>query len=249
MFKEFIWKIFYDKDKEFVLNHIDLDEQLASAFETIDELNLALLQLQTEIDEYEQAIDKLVQNIAEFNKADELEEYWNEKRPQTTWTHRGRPNPTDTTQTVSVDPRIFYQNDHLLPTFSGTNDQIALLCLNNVHSKIRYTSDEKEYWQFAYETYRRGKGDCEDGAILMANMMLLSGIPYWRVRLNAGDVKGGGHAYVTYLREEDNTWYILDWCYWYDESKGFGRNWKDAEKYFGIWGSWNTKYMYGEKPE
>jgi len=95
---------------------------------------------------------------------------------------------------------------------------------------------------------RRGKGDCEDGAILMANMMLLSGVPYWRIRLNAGDVEGGGHAYVTYLRETDNEWYILDWCYWPSESANFKKKWKDAQKYFGIWGSWNTKYIYGVKP-
>ena len=52
------------------------------------------------------------------------------------------------------------------------------------------------------------------------------------IRLNAGDVKGGGHCWCTYLAEKDNVWYILDWCYWYNESKDLGRTWKDAEKYY-----------------
>jgi hypothetical protein len=86
--------------------------------------------------------------------------------------------------------------------------------------------------------------NCEDGAILMANIMVESGIPYWRIRLNAGDVKGGGHAYVTYLREKDNKWYILDWCYWSNESINFGRTWAEAKNYFGIWFSWNNKYGF-----
>jgi len=85
---------------------------------------------------------------------------------------------------------------------------------------------------------------CEDGAILMANMMLKSGIPYWRIRLNGGDVKGGGHAYVTYLREKDNKFYVLDWCYWPNESINFGQPWADAKNYFGIWFSWNKKYGF-----
>lgn len=85
---------------------------------------------------------------------------------------------------------------------------------------------------------------CEDGAILMANIMLKSGVPYWRIRLNAGDVQGGGHAYVTYLREKDNKWYVLDWCYWYGDSVNFKKTWKDAKKYFGIWFSWSSKYGF-----
>ena len=74
--------------------------------------------------------------------------------------------------------------------------------------------------------------------------MLMSCIPQWRLRLNAGDVKGGGHCWVTYLAKKDNQWYILEWCYWYDESKGLKKLYKDAEKYFKIWFSWNTKYLY-----
>jgi hypothetical protein len=60
--------------------------------------------------------------------------------------------------------------------------------------------------------------NCEDGAILLANMMLKSGIPYWKIRVTAGNVtepstgKDVGHAYVTYYCAETDKWVLLDWC-------------------------------------
>ena len=86
----------------------------------------------------------------------------------------------------------------------------------HISSQIKYLQEMKkdnrvvDNWQSPEETEMMKKGDCEDGAILIANMMLMSGVPYWRIRLNAGDVQGGGHAWVTYLRESDNQWIILD---------------------------------------
>lgn len=174
---------------------------------------------------------------------DPLEKYWNNKRPKSNILYPGRPLFLDETP-CRVDPRIFFTIDHTLPTFIGTNDDKARKCLCWVHENIKYTEDYKEFWQFAFETLKRKKGDCEDQAILMANMMIMSGVSYWRIRLNAGTVKGGGHAYVTYLSEKDNKWYILDSCYWYSESRGLKKLFKDAEKYFGIWFSWNTKHIY-----
>ena len=70
-------------------------------------------------------------------------------------------------------------------------------------------------------------------------------MPPWRVRLNAGNVQGGGHCWVTYLREVDNKWIILDWCYWYTKN---GVEWKTAEKYYDIWFSWNYDFVFlGDK--
>jgi len=136
------------------------------------------------------------------------------------------------------------QNSNV-PLVTGKDiDTIANKALLKVYSMVRYTSDVKEHWQFADETVERGLGDCEDGAILMYNIMVASGVPAWRVRLNAGDVQGGGHAYVTYLREKDSTWYVMDWCYWFNESRFYRKSWKEAEKYFGIWFSWNEDYTF-----
>lgn len=126
------------------------------------------------------------------------------------------------------------------------NDSIANNALKWVNNYMTYVTDPKEHWQNADETLDRAKGDCEDGAILMYNLMVSNGVPEWRIRLNAGSVLGGGHAYVTYLRESNNKWYILDWCYWYDESINYKREWHEAKKYFGVWFSWNSDKVWIE---
>jgi len=189
-------------------------------------------------------LETLREEIKKYNKSEEekeLEDYWNNKRSKVKITHPARDR-------IAIDPRIFLGLDSTLyyPT-KGSNDEKAQLCLKYVAKRITYVGDKKENWQFAYETWKRRKGDCEDGAILIAVMMLMAGIPYWRIRLNAGNVKGGGHAYITYLRETDNKWYIMDWCYWYDESKDYKKTWDEAKNYFGIWFSCNQKYCYGRK--
>lgn len=130
-------------------------------------------------------------------------------------------------------------------SITGTsNDKVAQNALKYVRKHITYTSDVKDEWQYAQETLERGKGDCEDGAILMYHLMVDNGVPSWRIRLNAGDVKGGGHAYITYCREKDNRWVVLDWCYWYSESVGMNNNWGLAKNYYGIWFSWNSDYVW-----
>ncbi len=94
-------------------------------------------------------------------------------------------------------------------------------------------------------------GDCEDGAILLANIMVRSGIPYYKVRITAGDVddnKGnrGGHCFVVYYCESKDKWVILDWCYWADENTKIEnrKDYKDENYYKSIWFSWNQYYSF-----
>jgi hypothetical protein len=252
-FKDLVWKIFYEDDNEFVLSKIDVDEKLDEQKKINVELMEATKELFNDLKNKDELIKFYVDEEEKEAKARELETYWNTKRPKTTWLYPGRHLYNDESSRIPVDPRIFFQTDRTIPGVSGSgNDVRANNCLKKVISTITYTRDVKsggEYWQFPFETIRRKKGDCEDGAILMANMMINSGIPYWRIRLNAGMVQGGGHAYVTYLREEDNQWYVMDWCYWPSEAVDFKKTWNSAEKYFGIWGSWNKKYVFGDLPK
>jgi len=238
--KQYFYNLFYaTKDAEIE----QLKEDIINKDDSVKALNDTIKLMQTDI-------DSLLTKVNRFTGDEELEAYWNNKRPKTYWSHKARPLFTDASIKVSVDPKIFYTTDRKLPTFDGDFDNIAIQCLDWVAENIFYTTDKDgEFWQFAFETYKRRKGDCEDGAILIANSMIMSGVPYWRIRLNAGNVQGGGHAWVTYLAEKDNKWYVLDWCYWYDESKGLSRLWDDAEKYFTIWGSWNQQYMFGDLPK
>lgn len=223
-----------------------------------NELDMTKEQLQKarlESHQYEETIDSLqeqvvilsAEKLAIVEERDEfvLEYFWNHKiRPVTMIFY-----PARNRKNMNVLEFLSKNND--VPIVPGGNhDEIAENALRWVINHVEYVSDKTQHglaeqWQWADETLESEKGDCEDGAILMANIMIASGVPYWRVRLNAGDVQGGGHAYVTYLREQDNAWYILDWCYWPNESIGFKKTWKSAEKYFSpVWFSWNRKYGF-----
>lgn len=78
-----------------------------------------------------------------------------------------------------------------------------------------------ENWSFSYQTLGRKNGDCEDGTILLYDILRNSGIPAWKLRVNAGFVKGGvGHCWLSYYVESqfwqsrrDDKWVNLDWCY------------------------------------
>lgn len=138
------------------------------------------------------------------------------------------------------------------PVIEGTdNDDIAKQALLWVAKNISYVSDPEQWskpdnWSFANDTLKTKIGDCEDGAILLYHILRNSGIPSWRIRLNAGLVKGGGHAYITYCKESNNQWVILDWCYWFKESKNLYNYWHKASKYYGLWFSWNEDYVWIE---
>jgi len=203
-------------------------------------------------------ISNLKQTIDSINEKkvieEELEVYWNNKRPKSTIKHPARPI-RNSSILVPVNPRIFFTNDSAILNVSGTtNDEKAKNSLLWVIANIKYTSDSiqfkiPEMWLFAFETFKLKMGDCEDGAILLANIMLNAGIPYWRIRLNAGDVKDFSHVWVSYLREKDDQWVVLDWCYYPTaQVKSLNKLYKDAENYLTTWFSWNLKYTFkGEK--
>jgi len=182
-----------------------------------------------------------------------LEDQLNNKYPKTDMTY----TRSETDGDYSIDVRDFFMvNDSSLPLIKGdTDDEKALNCLIWVIKNITYTPDKKEYgmdeyWAFPYQTLKRKKGDCEDGAILLANLMIKSGIPYYKIRISAGDVddgKGnkGGHCYVTYYCEEKGYWVLCDWCYWQNlDPINKRKNYKDETYYKSTWFSWNQKYCF-----
>tara|TARA_Y100000590_G_scaffold134834_1_gene154241 strand:- start:30 stop:1112 length:1083 start_codon:yes stop_codon:yes gene_type:complete len=92
-----------------------------------------------------------------------------------------------------------------------------------------------EYWSYSYQTYQRGTGDCEDGTVLLYDILRKSGVPAWKMRVNAGYVnnsdgspmlhpngqRDGGHVWLTYYVESqfwkgkdkrEDKWVVLDWC-------------------------------------
>lgn len=198
-------------------------------------------------------------------KTDENEQYWNSKYPKQTITYSGRCLPNQIDRTFEVDVRVFFTPyDQQLTDIvnrswigigklnEGTNDEKALKCLKWVRANFTYDSDKtvtglSEFWMFPFEALKYKRGDCDDGAILLSNLMLVAGVPYWRIRLNAGDVEGGGHCYVTLCRETDNQFVCLDWCYNYTDNPVKDRPLhKDERDYYSIWFSWNLRYVFGK---
>jgi len=255
-FKKIYKNIQESNDKQYLKQIVDLKndkkaltitlvfrENIITALRKDCELQLSISnQKQEELLKLQHKLQLLQQD-----KTSELETYWNNKiKPTTKLLYNAREKG------VKINVLGFFNKENdLVPIIIGkSNDEKALKCLLYVKRKIRYTQKKDkekngEFWQFANETLYWLTGDCEDGAILMANMMVAAGIPYWRIRINAGDVtwknRTTGHAYVTYLREKDNKWIVLDWCYYY---KSKGTLWTNAKKYFGIWFSFNQKYCF-----
>lgn len=187
-------------------------------------------------------LDELKEKEVNDNQARYLEEYWNNKRQKKLITWRAMDG-------VTMDVRCFFQVDETLPKFTGTNDEIVADVLAWSILNLHYVPDKGEFWQYAYETLLTRTGDCEDGAILMGCILLNSGIPYWRIRLNKGNVKfpdgtKGYHCFLTYLAETNNVWKMVDWCYWPELSRDLKLDWKDAEFYFEPDSSWNSKYAF-----
>lgn len=132
-----------------------------------------------------------------------------------------------------------------------TDDETIYKCCMFVIDSIKYVGDDvarsqPEFWQYPEDTLTRGTGDCEDGAILLKSLSMACGVPDWKVKVQAGNVKGGGHAYCTYIRDDD-TQCILDWCYWPNRLPINKRpKFDDEPNYYEIWFSFNKDHAYAE---
>lgn len=141
-----------------------------------------------------------------------------------------------------------------LPLFGHRpTDTVALECVRWVAKNIKYKGDMElwdiqEKWCLPDETLARGTGDCEDGAMLLYYLLRYHGFSDDQVRVVAGDVRGGGHAYVSYISEQTGVEYVLDWCYWPRDSLkvpyGANPNYYNGSK---EWFSFNRSGAYARR--
>lgn len=214
--------------------------------------------------ELREEIFKLEKEKEELDYQSLLEEELNDKYPKTSYFYKGGRLTPKYNKEIGIDVRNFFnpydENIKMLlkEIKAETDDDKAFECLKWVMDNIKYKSDisargRKEYWQYAYETAKIKEGDCEDGMILLMNLMLQAGIPYWKIRPSMGFVKVGnkkvGHAYLTYYYEEEDKWVLLDWCYYNNRLPiSLRLDYKDEELYIHpIWASWNLKYIFSDK--
>lgn len=106
--------------------------------------------------------------------------------------------------------------------------------LDWVHEHISYKSEEKDFWKFPNETVADGFGDCEDGTILLASLILARNklIPYYEVLVNVFDTPAGFHVAVTVGVE------LQDWTN--PSLKQIPSDWK-------LWYCFNKKHAYATK--
>ena len=86
---------------------------------------------------------------------------------------------------------------------------------NQVVKSIGYKADVTNYWQTSCETETRGRGDCEDIAVMIWKGLRDAGFPDNIIGIGiAKNDRGQGHAFaVVYYTKED--FYILDANFWF----------------------------------
>lgn len=118
-----------------------------------------------------------------------------------------------------------------------------------VNRRVTYVTDpiqygKNEFWQSAYETWKRKKGDCDDVAILIKMLTLIAEIPDYRVKcccLNINDLAGnfiGGHFNILYLWRKNNVWTIEEGTW---KKGGYGRIWFTFNREFS-WAQHDMKF-------
>lgn len=203
----------------------------------------------------------------------ELKNYWDNKYPKNQIIYRSRSIPKKIDNNIILTPldidvkTMFTPNDDIVKNViknnnitGNTNDEKMLNIQKWVTQNIKYIGDDLnqsviEYWQFPFETIILGNGDCEDGAILIGSLAINMGIPSFRIRVVAGRVqpsptaKTGAHGYVAYLREYDNQWVAIDWCYLQDSHLAMQDKMilKNNLFYKKIWFTFNNEFCWYHK--
>ncbi|MFX1276921.1 MAG: DUF4332 domain-containing protein [Promethearchaeota archaeon] len=206
-------------------------------------------------------------------------DYWNNKYQKAPIIYTGRAlRGQDYYKQIDADVKSFIKkNDAILfhvidqaQLKKGTFNKTALAIQDFVNGFLKYkfdeeTSDCPEFWQFPFESIQSGIGDCEDGAILIASLLINAGIPSWRVKVAGGGVlpdpvfapsetELGGHAWCIYLADRSDSkrgleWVILDWCYAQDpdvpiEEKPLAKDGGQQGGYKETWFTFNDEYSW-----
>jgi hypothetical protein len=208
-------------------------------------------------------------------------DYWNSKWDTAPIIYTGRALRGESySKQIDVDVKAFIKNNdailwHVLTQLNlrkDTPNDTALSIQNFVCNFLKYKYDDivsecPEFWLFPFEAVQSEIGDCEDGAILIASLLINAGIPSWRVKVCAAQVMAdpifapsdtelGGHAYCIYLADRPESerkleWVILDWCYLQDpeipiKEKPLARKGGTEGAYREIWFTFNGLYSWAQ---
>lgn len=201
----------------------------------------------------------------EVSRSELLRDYYNNKYPTKPIFYYGR-IMIGSNKRFRVDVRDFFSlNDENLNNIVKslkmniqTDNQKALTCLKWIIKSLPYKTDKSnygagEFWCMPYETLNKMSGDCEDQSIVLANLLLIAGVPNWKIRINCGNVfepiskKQIGHAYLTFFDEEKEKWVILDTSFYPNLKKIIDREeYKKESMYQNVWFSFNDENSWAK---
>lgn len=208
-------------------------------------------------------------------------DYWNNKWEKAPIIYTGRALRGESyRKQIDADVKTFIKKDdailwHVITQIGlrrDTPNETAHVIQNFVCNFLKYKYDDEtvdcpEFWQFPFESIQSEIGDCEDGAILIASLLINAGIPSWRVKVCAAQVIAdpvfapsdselGGHAYCIYLADRSDSdrkleFVILDWCYLQDpevpiKEKPLARDGGQEGAYKDIWFTFNDEYSWSQ---
>lgn len=204
---------------------------------------------------------------------EDLKNYWNNRWVKQPIIYSGRALRNSNGR-INTDVRNFIiAEDYILKDIverynlkKETYNETAHACQKFVVENLKYKDDLEtngceEFWQFPFETLVSTYADCEDGAILMASLMINAGIPNWRVKVVGGTVKPqptaplGGHAYCIFLADRKSgelAWEIHDWCYYEDSEiptgeKPLAKDGGYNNTYIDVWFTFNNEFTWSNE--
>lgn len=113
--------------------------------------------------------------------------------------------PTKFGNSYSLNPAVFDLQEDVIPHLDNPT-----MIQSWVSVSITYTREEGDYWQTSSETLARGKGDCDDMAILLVNLLRLKGYEAYLALgyLGDKDLNHINHAWAVLVK--NNQAYYLD---------------------------------------
>lgn len=193
-----------------------------------------------------------------LDRSELLEDYFNKKYKQENIYYPSRTLQHSKTR-FKLDVRNFFTlNDQTLQNtvkslrmILQTDNQKALNCLKYIIQNIPYK--QEGVWNMPYETLTKRYGSSEDQAILLANMLIVSGIPNWKVRINCGLVfepiskKQITHLYLTFFDQINEKWVILDTYFYVNIMRIIDREeYKKEKMYQDVCFSFNNEFSWAK---
>jgi len=125
--------------------------------------------------------------------------YWQNIQPKAVILEDARPKQRIDIRNFFVNPNT-YELQKIVEAYKRLPESKRIQKLKEwIRKNIEAKPEPAEAWKFPYETLRDRKGDCEDLAILLANLLVAAGVKPWKVRLCCGITKAGPHSWVEYF--------------------------------------------------